>query len=196
MQASRAQKHVCFYSNKCQWSRAFITELSKTPYKEEFMFVCVDPSDTRPKLPGFLKKVPTILIRGENEPRTDGDVMNWLSERRMRDSGAGGGAQASAQGNDPAEYYSCEMDAMGQDMYSFIDSDTSTNGNGGNRIQQTFSFINDSINTSQGSTAQERSMPVSAHDPKRSKKEEMFDKQMEMYMKSRDAGMPQMIPRT
>ena len=91
---SRAPIHICFYSNKCDWSKAFITELSQTPYKGEFRFVCVDPSPTRQALPAWLKKVPTLVISGEPEPRTDADVQNWLFERRMKEGkseGGGGG---------------------------------------------------------------------------------------------------------
>ena len=31
---SRSPLHVCFYANQCKWSKAFITELAATPYKE------------------------------------------------------------------------------------------------------------------------------------------------------------------
>jgi hypothetical protein len=77
--------NICFYSNKCQWSKAFITELAKTPWKGQFRFICVDPGANRPQLPGWLKKVPTIVIAGEAEPRTDSDVMNWLMEKRLKE---------------------------------------------------------------------------------------------------------------
>ena len=73
--------HICFYSNKCDWSEAFIKELSTTQYKQEFQFVCVD---TTPKsqLPNWLKQVPTLLIKGDPEPvKVNSDVLNWLYER-------------------------------------------------------------------------------------------------------------------
>ena len=92
--------HICFYSNKCDWSEAFIKELSTTQYKQEFQFVCVD---TTPKsqLPNWLKQVPTLLIKGDPEPvKVNSDVLNWLYERKMKDtsrsptasSGMGGGS--------------------------------------------------------------------------------------------------------
>ena len=196
MQQSRA-RHVCFYSNRCQWSKAFLTELAHTPYKTEFKYICVDPSPNRPKLPGFLKKVPTILIEGEGEPRTDGDVMNWLAERRLVDDGSQGGGGGAA--GDPMEYYSCEMDAIGQDLYSFIDSDTSISGDGGNRITQAFSFINEAISGAIGAASQavqgQGQGGRQAQGQQKSKKEQVFDAQMEAYMKSRDMGMPQIKPR-
>lgn len=79
--------HLCFYSTRCRYSQAFLEELSRSPYYTEFRFVCVDPSATgvRPALPPYLKAVPTLVIAGEHEPRTDNQVMNWLSERRLLD---------------------------------------------------------------------------------------------------------------
>ena len=77
--------HICYYSNRCQWSKAFITELSQTPWKGLFRFICADPSPSRPPLPTWLKKVPTLILSGEPEPRTDADVMNWLYEKKMKE---------------------------------------------------------------------------------------------------------------
>jgi hypothetical protein len=78
--------NVCFYSNKCEWSEAFLKELSKTPYKGEFQFVCIDTTP-RAQLPTWLKQVPTLLIRDDQEPvKTNSDVLNWLYERKMKDT--------------------------------------------------------------------------------------------------------------
>ena len=82
-----APVHICFYSNRCEWSKAFIEEISKTKYHQEFRFICVDPSANRPQLPSWLKQIPTLVISGEPEPRTNSEVMNWLYERKMRDGG-------------------------------------------------------------------------------------------------------------
>ena len=79
--------HICFYSTRCQWSKVFIEEISKTEYHKDFRFVCVDPGQNRPQLPSWLKQTPTLVIRGEQEPRTNSEVMNWLYEQRMRDGG-------------------------------------------------------------------------------------------------------------
>jgi hypothetical protein len=191
-----AGKHICFYSNKCEWSRAFITELKDTPYKSEFEFICVDASPNRPQLPSWLKKVPTLVIRGEPEPRVDGDVMNWLFLRKLQDTNNKGGARSggspSAGPGDSVEAFSMmEMGHKFSDMYSLIDDDTSVEGNGGASFQHSFSFLNGAGPGSQGA----QQATLTNHDPKRSKKEEMMDKQMEQYMKSRDMGMPQRIMR-
>ena len=94
--------HILFYSNRCEWSKAFIEEISKTNYHQELRFICVDPGPNRPALPSWLKQTPTLVISGEPEPRTNGEVMNWLYERKMKDGGgAKGGNGAGGQG--PAE---------------------------------------------------------------------------------------------
>jgi len=204
---SREAVHICFYSNRCDWSKAFLTELSQTPYKNEFRFICVDPSPTRPQLPSWLKKVPTLVVSGEPQPRTDSEVMNWLYERRLKDGGGGGGgggggatrqSGAGAQmTNEPEPFVSEMSSSMFGDSYSFINQDTSAQGTGGLEGVNNFygfSFINgnQAVGTKEGSSIQ---MTGSASGGKRSKKEEMLDAQMEAYMASRNQGMPQMIKR-
>lgn len=197
--AGQQAKHICFYSNKCEWSRTFITELANTPYKGEFTFVCVDPSPNRPPLPGWLKKVPTLIIHKETEPRVDSEVMNWLFERRLKD-GAGGsaGGRAGAAGptaasaaDEPDAFNILENGAIGTDTYSFLDSDGATDGNGGARIQHSYVFLNGAP----GSMGKPTATVLTNHNDKRSKKEEMFDAQMEQYQRERAKGMPQMVMR-
>lgn len=81
---SNRAKHVCFYSKKCPLSKVFLEELVKTPYTNEFQFICVDPGPNRPKLPTWLNAVPTLLIDGEPDPLVDEKVMNWLSLRKIQ----------------------------------------------------------------------------------------------------------------
>jgi hypothetical protein len=81
---SQRPKHACFYSKKCPHSASFLEELARTPYKSEFQFVCVDPSPNKPRLPTWLKVVPTLLIDGEADPLTDEKVFNWLSLRKIQ----------------------------------------------------------------------------------------------------------------
>jgi hypothetical protein len=83
-----SQPHLCFFSKRCPFSQQFLEALSKTPYSREFRFICVDPPAPgmpRPQLPAYVKAVPTLMIKGEPEPRTDSGVMNWLAERRLTD---------------------------------------------------------------------------------------------------------------
>ncbi len=186
--------HICFYSNRCEWSKAFITEISQTPYHKEFRFICVDPSPNRPQLPAWLKQIPTLVIQGEPEPRTNSEVMNWLYERKMKDGGggSGGGGGSNPVSNEPEPYLDMEMGGGFGDSYSFLGDDTSAQGNGGLRGGHNFTYLN-----GQGSvgTREASSFQSTGSDQKRSKKEQLFDQQYEQMMKARDAGMPKPMMR-
>lgn len=195
--------HICFYSNRCEWSKAFIEEISKTQYHKEFRFICVDPGPTRPQLPSWLKQTPTLVISGEPEPRTNSEVMNWLYERKMRDGGGSsgnaiGGAGSTAAGGagvsaEPEPYMAMEMAGGYGDSYSFLGVDTSAQGDGGMSMKHNFTYLNgsESVSTREASNFQSSS----SSSQKRSRKEELLDQQMEQYMKSRDSGIPQRIAR-
>jgi len=180
------------------WSKAFIEEISHTPYHTDFRFICVDPSPHRPALPAWLKQIPTLVIRGESKPRTDNEVMNWLYEQRLRGGAkekgaASGGSAAAAQETDPEPYLDSEMGGGYGDSYAFLGDDTSAQGNGGTSMRHNFTYLNgqDAVGTKEASHFQ--STGSSTH--KRSNKEEMLDQQYEQFMKAREQGMPQRISR-
>jgi hypothetical protein len=106
--------HTCFYSNKCEWSQAFIKELSTTPYKGEFHFVCIDTTQ-RGQLPNWLKQVPTLVIKGDEEPiKVNGDVMNWIYERKMKDTSRAPASVAQPSGGaGPGEPEAWNISEMG-----------------------------------------------------------------------------------
>jgi len=177
--------HICFYSNRCDWSKAFIEEISKTNYHTQFRFICVDPSPNRPQLPGWLKQTPTLVISGEPEPRVNSDVMNWLYEQKMKDgmtSGAKGDNKVAGP-IDPEPYLDMEMGGSYGDSYSFIGADTSAQGNGGLSMKHNFTYLNgqDAVSTREASSFQ-----TTSSNHKRSKKEELFDQQYEQMMTSRN----------
>jgi hypothetical protein len=181
--------HICFYSNRCDWSKVFIEEISKTKYHQDFRFICVDPSAQRPQLPSWLKQTPTLVISGEAEPRTNSDVMNWLYERKMQDGGkppAGGSAGAPAA-VDPEPYMDIEMGGGYGDSYSFLGTDTSAQGDGGLSMKHNFTYLNgqDGVSTREATNFQ-----TTNSNQKRSKKEELFDQQYEQMMKGRESFMP------
>ena len=195
--------HICFYSNRCEWSKAFITEISQTPYHKEFRFICVDPSPNRPQLPTWLKQTPTLVISGEPEPRTNSEVMNWLYEHKMKNGGGGGGNSGNGTNGDnggaggstsiePEPYLDMEMGGGFGDSYSFLGDDTTTQGNGGMRMKHNFTYLNgqEAVSTREASNFQ-----TTSSNQKRSKKEELLDQQMEQFLKSRDNGIPQRIAR-
>lgn len=184
-------EHICFYSNKCNWSKAFLTELATTPWKQTFRFVCVDPSPNRPAIPSWLTKVPTLVIKGEQQPRTDGEVMNWLSEMKLK-----GGGNVGAPSGGPSEYEAFNMmehQSFAKGFgYSGLDVDTSAQGNGGFTIPGAFSFLNGAAATGDRTA---NTIPSMADTAKRSRKEQMMDAQMEEYIKQRNMGIPQGSPR-
>ncbi len=153
--------------------------------------MCVDPSPQRPPLPSWLKQTPTLVIRGETQPRTDAEVMNWLYEQRIRNGGASStvGAQSSLE---PEPYMDMEMGGGYGDQYSFLGADTSSTGDGGMSMKHNFTYLNgqDAVSTKEASNFQTTSV-----NQKRSKKEDLLDQQLDQYMKSRDQGMPQRIAR-
>jgi len=184
--------HICFYSNRCDWSKVFIEEISKTNYHTQFRFICVDPSPNRPQLPSWLKQTPTLVISGDPEPRVNSDVMNWLYEQKMKD-GEKNGAQNGVKGPvDPEPYLDMEMGGGYGDSYSFLGEDTSAQGNGGASMQHNFTYLNgqDSVSTREASTFQ-----TTSSNQKRSKKEELFDQQYEQMMKSRDNSINRPVQR-
>ena len=182
------KKNICYYSTKCSWSKAFIMEVSQTPYKAQFQFISVDPPNNQ-GLPKWLKKVPTLVIQGESEPRTDGEVMNWLYEKKMQSQQ--GTQQSNEESSGLGGWNYTEHTSFSKNVgYSFNDSDTSSTGNGGLTIPGAFSFLNG--NNAVGDKASQDYNPGKTEQGRnKSKKEEMFDKQMEEYQRSRDVGMPQ-----
>lgn len=191
-----AAQNICFYSNGCDWSKAFIKELALTPFKNHFTFICVDKdaSGKRPSLPDWLKKVPTLVIKGEQDPiKTDAEVMNWLYMKKMMLQGPGGSGSGGGSSNpgpvaplEPDAYMSHEMGNGIQDAYTFIDDKEQT-------ITHTFEILNGpGVRTGSdippGSAKQETT--------NKSTKADLFDKQMQDYMQNRNTGMPQARPRT
>ena len=129
------------------------------------------------------------MIGGEGEPRTDGDVMNWISEMKMK---SGGGSQAP-QAADIEGWNTLEHQSFAKGFgYSFNDADTSTAGNGGATIPGTFSFLGGAAALGDRLSQQIAGM---ADTKNKSKKEMMFDKSLEDYQKERERGMPKGAPR-
>lgn len=61
------------------------------PVKNDFQFICVDPSPSRPKLPNWLEETPTLIIDGETKPLTREMIFNWLSVQRIMGAPSTGG---------------------------------------------------------------------------------------------------------
>lgn len=191
-------KHaVCYYSNRCQWSERFMKLLAQTAFRDEVHFICVDPNaqGVRPKLPTFLKIVPTLVVRGEDRPRTGEEVVNWVSEQQMLRSkprqGGGGGASgpAAASELEPEPWISGEMGGSYTKSFSFL--------NGENEAPLgDFAFLNgqQAVSTKTASDMPGGGLGARGQD-KKSEKAQLFDKQMESFMRNRDSGMPKQVAR-
>lgn len=228
---SRGPIHICFYSNRCKWSEAFLKELSKTSYKQDFKFICVDESPTRPPLPPWLKKVPTLVIQGQPEPLVDAEVMNWLFIKKQmegsrnpgqppnqpqyqgRNGGGGGGGggggvlgRPQPAGNlgpgggggigEPEPFSIMDNSAtITSEIYSYLDQDTSAQGNGGQYASDrnnNFSYLQ-GYGTKEGS--QMGGMDMIASVGQKSRKEALFDQQLQAYQDQRLKSVPNQIMR-
>jgi hypothetical protein len=67
---------VLFYSNNCDHSKTFITNLMKTKLNDFVRKICVDGSNV--KIPSVVKSVPTLIARGINRPLVGDQVFAWL----------------------------------------------------------------------------------------------------------------------
>ena len=149
-----SQQHLCFFSTRCRFCQAFLEELSRSPYSKEFRFICVDRQPGKPPitLPPYVKAVPTLMIAGEGEPRTDSQVMNWLSERRLREregvaSGGGFAAGAARVGSAPTDGILAFTDDMfsscGDEGFAFLDEVTSQKEGQMVRVASNMASVND-----------------------------------------------------
>ena len=145
----------------------------------------MDPNQNgqRPKLPGWLKKVPTLVVRGEDEPRTDGAVMNWLSERKLLAKNTSG--QGNSASSEPEPWVGSEMGGSYTKGFSFIGANDSNDAPIGN-----FEFLNGQNAPGVRTASDIPNGGLGARAQNKSKKEDLFDKQMEEYMRQRTAGMP------
>jgi hypothetical protein len=210
--------HTCFYSNKCEWSEAFLKELSKTQYKGEFQFVCIDTTP-RSQIPDWIKQVPTLVIRGDEEPiKVNSEVMNWLYTRKLKDTSRSPASVINTMGSGPVSSSGNRGGSGQQPMQSQVDEPEAWNmSEMGGKLSDSYGNLVDGSGASVESSSSknfdfgflngnaapgDRTMQGMGDSGMRqeggrtkSKKEEMFDKQMDSYTKSRDMGMPQGRPR-
>jgi hypothetical protein len=199
---SAAPPHLCFYSARCRFSQAFLEELSRTPYAKEFRCICVDaqPGKPRPQLPAYLKAVPTLMIQGEPEPRTDNAVMNWLSERRLRDRTATGSASRSGLGGgsldapteDGLMAFGGEMYATGDEGFAFLNDDTSTSTGVNVRLAGNMASLND-LHLMAAPESRVRTGPTAsggAAGPKESAKSKALNDSLEALRAARERDTP------
>lgn len=204
-------KNLCFFSARCRHSQNFLEALKETPFAKEFRFISVDPQQNgqRPQLPAYVKAVPTLMIDGEDKPRTDAQVMNWLSERRLRaggslgsgssgfpgssGSGSGPGSSGPAAGNDGLLAFSDEMAINGDEGYAFIGEDAPVTKGAMVRMVGTMASVDDlaGLGTPAGRAAADRSASAGANIgvPRQSEKAKALDDALMAYQQMRDRDM-------
>ena len=121
------------------------------------------------------------MIEGESKPRTDAQVMNWLSERRLKDK--------SGPPQDGLMAFSMEMAVSGDESYSFLGETADATKNSMVRMVGTMAGINESglgtpddraradVATTQGS-----GIGV----PAQSEKARILDQRLQAYQQMRD----------
>jgi hypothetical protein len=170
-----------------------LKELSTTQYKGEFQFICIDTTP-RSQLPTWLKQVPTLLIKGDEDPiKVNGDVMNWIYERKLKDTSRAPAATSHAKGSlEPEAWNISELGGNLSESYGNLVDGSGASVESSSSKNFDFGFLNG--NAAPGDrTGQNMGQNTMKVEPGRSKskKEELFDKQMESYQQNRDSGMPQ-----
>lgn len=136
-----------------------------------------------------MKQVPTLVVEGANEPLTDTAVMNWLYEKKLTEMPKQQQSQSAVVSGEPASWIDGEMGGFGNAGYTFLDSDTTTGGNGGATIPGNFTFLNGAA--APGDRQSQQNISGISQSSGRTRKEQQFDAQMERYKQDRDSGMPQ-----
>ena len=191
-------KNLCFFSARCRHSQNFLEALKESPFAKEFRFISVDPQSngSRPQLPSYVKAVPTLMIEGEDKPRTDSQVMNWLSERRLRTGTGGAGAGA---GNDGLLAFSDEMAISGDEGYAFIGEDAPVTKGAMVRMVGNMASVDDlaGLGTPADRVAADRTASAGANIgvPRQSEKAKALDDALMAYQQMRDKDMRPVVRR-
>ncbi len=133
-----------------------------------------------------------IKIDGEDTYRKDSNVMNWLSERRLRDSPAG---PAGANDGGLASIYD-DMGGIGDESCCYIGEDTSATKSAMVRLSGNMASLDDSKMMAPDSrvflnaqTARTFAVP-SESGPRQSEKAKALDDAFAAFQKSREMYLP------
>ena len=91
---------------------------------------------------------------------------------------------ATAAPAEPESWVGGEMSGFATSGYSFLDSDTSTAGNGGASMPGSFAFLNGGSSPGDRQSQDQASAKVPM-----TRKEKQFEDQLNLYKQQRDAGM-------
>ena len=124
---------------------------------------------------------------GQEAPR----VLNplWIRFGSHHKGGGQGPAASPGVGGEPDAWNIQEQSNFTKSFsYSGLDVDTSAQGNGGMSMPGAFSFLSGGAGV--GDRTQSNMNASSDSGRRKSKKEEIFDKQLEMYQQERNSATP------
>lgn len=208
---------LLFYSNYCQHSKIIVKEISNTALRDSMKYVCIDSKDVRKKLPNYINNVPSLVVGKTNQILVGDQILSWIKMNPIVNQNQQTNQQNNQQNNeqktnpennlDPKAWHLNEMNAF-SDMYSFLNIDTSTKGDGGLSMKHSFESINDNeqlIGHGQmpGGAPARQSIPVEYQNPMKSsfnnegfgsiqmsEKSDILNKQMEEMMNRRELDVP------
>ena len=141
----------------------------------------------RPQLPSYVKSVPTLMIDGEDKPRTDAQVMNWLAERRLKTG------SAAAPGSDGLLAFSDELAVSGDEGYAFIGEDAPITKGTMVRMTGSMASVDDlaGLGTPAARVAADRNGIQGANigTPRQSEKAKALDDALMAYQQMRDLDL-------
>ena len=139
---NNSTKSTLFFSNYCQHCKELLIKINNFNLKESLNFTCVDQN--RQNLPAFVKSVPSLIIPTENKMLSGDDVFNWVNNEVSKKTENKNNQNMNNQPEDILPWVNCEMNNGYSDSFSFLDSDTTTEGK---PLAHSFSFIDDSFST-------------------------------------------------
>ena len=126
------------------------------------------------------------------------EVMNWLYERKMKDTSRAPASvinsmkSPAAASNEPEAWNISEMGGKLSESYGNLVDGSGASVESSSSKNFDFGFLNGNAATGDRTTQGIGSGGMGQQAGRsKSKKEELFDKQMESYQRNRDAGMPQ-----
>jgi hypothetical protein len=204
---------LIFYSNYCQNCKQIIEEIKKTPVGLSLKYICIDSESVRSKLPHYISSVPALVVGETNQIFVGNQILGWIE----MSSGAVSSSPPPAppvrkEDLGPNAWHNNEMNAF-SDMYSFIDVDTSAQGDGGMSMVHNFEILSPESNASRpshgsimmpGGAPGGPSMPVQYKNPlsnasninanfgsiQMSEKASELDKQMQDMLSRRELDVP------
>jgi thiol-disulfide isomerase/thioredoxin len=155
---------ILFYSTYCPHCKKIIKIINSLSLKNSIKFVCIDKENVRVKMPSYIKSVPCIIVGETNQLLIGSNILDWIelqknkTQSHERDDSTISSEQDDGQSPNP--FLMTEM-GMFSDNYSFIDTDNSAKGNGGESISHNFQFLN-SEGSSFNSSSSSASLPGSS----------------------------------